>query len=360
MKIVILNDRVYGYASGDLAAVGGAERQQWLLAKSLVADHCAVTVGVRGFLKLGYREVVDGVEFVGIGQGFALLAWYRFLVSERPDWLYWRGAEHWLGPIVELSKLAKVRTIFAVAFDADLQPRRALSRRQELWPLFSWGLKRVTRIFAQYQDQLSLVDPQWRGKAFVVPSIATQRDSVKAHVNRENYVAWVGVLRKPKRPDLLVNIIQNAPTISFVVCGGASAHRSPPGYSEGIIEQLRRLPNVRFLGPVHPEVAQQTIGDAAVLLSTSDEEGFPNTFLEAWANGTPVVSLKIDPDSIIKQARLGMVSNTIPGAIEDIETLLSSVEQRDEISVRARKYIEECRSETIVVKSVFHALSSSP
>lgn len=356
MKIVILSDRVYGYASGNLDAVGGAERQQWLLAKALVANHCSVTVGVRELINAGRRQTIDGVEFLGIGQGQPLMDWYRFLSSERPDWLYWRGAEHWLGPIVELSKLAKVRTIFAVAFDADLQPRRALSRRQRLWPLYALGLRRVDRIFVQYQGQLSMVSSQWRTKAFVVPSIAKEIHSCKPHSERENCVAWVGVLRKPKRPDVLLNIIQKAPFVSFVVCGGASSHRSPPGYGEGIIEKLRVLPNVRYLGPVHPEVAQLTIGDAAVLLSTSDEEGFPNTFLEAWANGTPVVSLKIDPDSIIQESRLGTVSNTVAGAVEDIQALLGSVKQRDEIGIRAREYISECRSVAQVVKTIFHAL----
>ncbi len=359
MKIVILSDRVYRYALGDLEAVGGAERQQWLLAKSLVANDCSVIVGVRGSLGAGIREKIDGVEFVGIGQKQPLREWYQFLLSEQPNWLYWRGAEHWLGPIVEISKLARVRTIFAVAFDADLQPRRALSRRRQLWPLFAWGLRRVDRIFVQYHGQLLMVPSQWRSKAFVVPSLANKRDSFKSHAEREHYVAWVGVLRKPKRPDVLVNIIQEAPSVSFVVCGGASSHRSPPGYSEGIIQKLRGLPNVRYLGPVHPEVAQQTIGDAAVLLSTSDEEGFPNTFLEAWANGTPVVSLKIDPDSIIQESRLGKVSNTITGTVQDIQALLDSVEQRDAISLRAREYIAERRCVPQVVKAVFHALGSN-
>ncbi len=356
MKIVILSDRVFRYASGDLSAVGGAERQQWLLAKSLVANHCSVIVGVRESLESGKRQIIDGVEFVGLGHEQALREWYRFLLSERPDWLYWRGAEHWLGAVVELARLAKVRTIFAVAFDADLQPRRALSRRQQLWPLFAWGLRRVDRIFVQYQGQCSMVPPKWRDKTFVVPSIANQLYSFVPHSERENYVAWVGVLRKPKRPDVLVKIIQDAPSVSFVVCGGASSHRSPPGYSDDIIKKLRVLPNVQYLGPVSPEVAQRTIGKAAVLLSTSDEEGFPNTFLEAWASGTPVVSVKIDPDSLIKNINLGAVSNTIAGTIEDIQDLLSSVKRRDEIGIRAREYIAEFRSEPKVVRSVFHAL----
>ena len=35
MKIVFLNDLIYAYAIGAPSAVGGAERQQWLLARAL-------------------------------------------------------------------------------------------------------------------------------------------------------------------------------------------------------------------------------------------------------------------------------------------------------------------------------------
>src|SRR5262245_2185428 len=100
MKLVFVNDSIYAYATSAPSAVGGAERQQWLLARALAATGWSVTVGVREALKAGERRTIDGVEFVGIGQGHILLAWYRFLVAERPDWWYWRCADHWWGPAV--------------------------------------------------------------------------------------------------------------------------------------------------------------------------------------------------------------------------------------------------------------------
>ena len=132
------------------------------------------------------------------------------------------------------------------------------------------------------------------------------------------------MLRESKRPDLLIEIARKAPDIRFVVCGGSSTFTAVPGYSEQFIETLRALPNVEYRGQVSPGEASRVIANAALLLSTADGEGFPNTFLQAWAAGTPVVSLVVDPDHIVKRYRLGKISLTVEQAICDIRMLLDS------------------------------------
>src|SRR5919202_4923091 len=116
MKIVFTDDPIYGYASG-APVVGGAERQQWFLARALAATGWAVTVGVREALAAGDRRTVEGVQFLGIGRDYLPRAWHRFLASERPDWWYWRCADHLWGCAVEVAKLAGVRAIFAAGGD---------------------------------------------------------------------------------------------------------------------------------------------------------------------------------------------------------------------------------------------------
>jgi glycosyltransferase involved in cell wall biosynthesis len=348
MKIVFTDDVVYAYAVEATSAAGGAERYQWLLARALAANDWSVAVGVRGAMKAGERRAIDGVEFVGIGQGQILAAWFQFLRSERTQWWYWQTADHLWGPAVEIAKLAGVRTIFSAAFDRDVRPRDALTRRRRWWPLYAWGLSRTDIIFVQHGGQLSELVPRWRSRAYILPGVVGETAAVKSHFDRAKYVAWVAMLRQPKRPDLLVEIAQKTPAIRFVVCGGPATHRSPPGYGEQIMAALHALPNVEFLGQIAPDKALQVIAEAAVLLSTSDEEGFPSTFLEAWSSGTPVVSLKIDPDHIIERAGLGAVSGDVERAIADINALMDSPQRRDEIAVRARRYVEETHSEAAV------------
>src|SRR5687767_12618190 len=125
MKIVFLNDGPYEYAVGAKNAIGGLERNIWLFSRALAAAGWSVQVGVREALRVKERKVIDGVEYVGIGQGpilkgQILVEWYRFLSSERPDWLFWAGASHLWGPLVEIAKLVGVRTIFHSCLDTDV------------------------------------------------------------------------------------------------------------------------------------------------------------------------------------------------------------------------------------------------
>ena len=151
---------------------------------------------------------------------------------------------------------------------------------------------------------------------------------------------------------------RKTPSTRFIVCGGPTNSMSPPGYGERIVNEFRATPNIEYLGQVPPLKAQQVIADAAVLLCTSDVEGFPNTFVQAWSCGTPVVSLKIDPDQIIARRGLGVVTQGIDRTIAEIEDLTNSPERRQEIADRARKHVVESYSAATVIRLFENALSA--
>jgi glycosyltransferase involved in cell wall biosynthesis len=346
--------------------VGGAERQQWFLARALAAAGWSVTVGLHGLPGLENGATIEDVHFVSLPGTKTvstpyqrLLCLYRFLRSELPDWWYWRCASHLWGPAVSIAKLLGVRTIFAAGFDTDVLPRRALAERPNCWPLYAWGLSNTDRIFVQHSGQFSGLSPKLRSKAAIVSNIVHMPSTIKRHDERPRCIAWVGMLRQPKRPDLLVEIARKAQDLHFVVCGGPSDHRSPNGYGSRIVEGLRGLPNVDYRGQVASDEARRIIADASVLLCTSEGEGFPNTFLEAWSCGTSVVSLKIDPDGIIQRLGLGAVPADIEQAMSDLHSLIESDQRREEISLRARRYVAEAHAEEIVIAAFKRALESN-
>jgi glycosyltransferase involved in cell wall biosynthesis len=351
MKIVFLNDVAYDYAVGSSKATGGTERDIWVLSRALAAAGWSVAVGVcGGAINVGERRVIEGVEYVGISLGNPLVDWYRFLASERPDWLFWEGANHWWGPLVEIAKFQGVRTIFHAAFDTDVTPRYALARRRRWWLLYAWGLLRTDRIFTQHEGQYFILPPRLRSKAQTLLKVCAVPTAVKLHSERPKYVAWVAMLRYPKRPDLLIEIARKAPTVEFIVCGGTTTHRTPAGYGAQVVDELEKLPNVDYRGRVHPEEASRVIAEAALLLCTSDQEGFPNTFVQAWSNGTPVVTLRVDPENTIKRLELGAVTGTIEATVERLQRLMNSPEERQGMADRARDYILRYHSAEAVIK----------
>lgn len=360
MKIALVEETVFRYASGDSSAVGGAERYLWLLTRALAAHGWPAIVGVRDLLEPGKRVRIEGVDFVGIDdRGHFLLALYRFLASERPEWCLWFGATHLLGPAAAIGRLTGTKTLFGAQFDLDVQPREALYRRPRLWPLFALGLAGSTRIFLQHGDQYARLPARWRSKASIIPGVVSVPNSFTPHEARKKTVAWVGVLRQPKRPDLLVEIARRLPSVEFIICGGASNHRSPAGYGERMIEELMCLPNVRYAGQVAPATALEIIANSAVLLSTSEREGFPSVFVEAWAHGTPVVSLTIDPDRIIEEKGLGLMAGGVDGAVKGIPALLESSARRQDMALRAREHVGRFHTGTSVARLVERVLEGA-
>jgi glycosyltransferase involved in cell wall biosynthesis len=349
----------YEYAIGNPNAIGGCERNIWFHSRALARAGWSVRIGVRESLRAKERKTIEGVDYIGIGKRQVLLAWYRFLSSERPDWLYWGGASHLWGPLVEIAKLAGVRTVFHAALDADVQPSRAVFRRSRWWPLYAWGLWRTDKIFVQHSGQLSMLHPLLRSRACTLPKVCSLPPAVQPHSHRQKYVAWVATLKQHKRPDVLIDIARKTPDVQFIVCGGPTNYLTPPGYGLRMVETLTQLPNVDYRGRLAPEEAMSVIANAALLLCTSDEEGFPNTFTQAWSSGTPVITLKVDPDGIIEKMGLGSVSRTVDIAVRDIHTLLDSPDRREEIASCARRYIAENHNEAIIVEIFNNALRTA-
>ena len=361
MKIAFVNDVVFQYATNSPDAEGGAERFQWLLARALAARGWSVHVAVTDMLPAGHREVIDQVVFNGVGRGpgHVLFNWYHFLLKERPTWWFWRCANHLWGPAVAMARTAGVRSIFSVGLDRDVIPRKALFRRPQLWPLYYWGLAQSDLLFVQHREQFNMLPQHWQKKAHLLPNMVGRPDNIVPHRERLPYVAWVAILRQVKRADLLIDIARQLPDTRFVVCGGPSTFMSDPGYGETIVNALRAQPNITYLGKVAPARALEILANAAVCLSTSDEEGFPNVFLEAWSVGTPVVSLRIDPDQVIERNGLGVVTGGSERTVATLRDLLEKPEKRDRIASRTRQFVNDHHSEQTVANQFNQAVESS-
>jgi len=363
------NGTLYGYAAGDSTA-GGNGKWQWLLARALVRAGWSIVVGVwdyspeiqsgaKHILQTGQERHLDGVRFVGMQRGNFLLAWTKLLSAERPDWWYWQGAQASWGAMLFIAKTIGVRSIFSTAMDVDLQPRVALVRRRGWWPLYAWGLSAVDRIVVQHQGQLSHISSNLLPKAVVVPGLVSVPEKIRSRAERGNHVAWVSFLRQTKRPDLLIEMARKSPDVRYVVCGAVTNYLALPGYGERMLAEMRSLPNIEYLGHLDQARTLEVMAAASALICTSDVEGFPNTFLEAWSVGTPVVSLTIDPGNVIRERSLGFVSDTTDRAVSDIRSILSSPDVFETLCSSVRTYVREIHSDAAVARIFNEAILRS-
>jgi glycosyltransferase involved in cell wall biosynthesis len=133
-------------------------------------------------------------------------------------------------------------------------------------------------------------------------------------------VLWISNLRHIKRPDRVLEIARAMPQYRFHMAGG-------PAGEEDLFRQVeidaREIANLTFHGAV-PYLDVGTLFDRArVLANTSDLEGFPNTFLQAWVRGIPVVTM-FDPDGVVRSKGLGSSHSTVPEMVTGLDALLRS------------------------------------
>ena len=120
--------------------------------------------------------------------------------------------------------------------------------------------------------------------------------------------------------------------------------------------------NVVVRGRINDSELFGAYQNASMLINTSDFEGIPITFDEAWACELPVVSLRVDPDGIIARNGLGFVSHSIEQMVVDITWLFAEPGRVKEIGQRCRKFVELNHNVTRTAEQVeaFLMMASRP
>jgi glycosyltransferase involved in cell wall biosynthesis len=193
------------------------------------------------------------------------------------------------------------RFVFRCASDADCDPSQLLIRyARDRW-LYAYGLHRADAILVQSAAQARSL-----ARHFDLPGrvAAMLVEPAPFYGERDIDVLWVANIRRVKRPDRVLALTHQLPEADIHMVGGPL-----PG-EDALYESIRRdaalTPNLTFHGRMSYWDVNAVYARARLLVNTSEVEGFPNTYLQSWIRGVPVVSY-IDPDGVIGRNGLGAV-----------------------------------------------------
>ena len=103
-------------------------------------------------------------------------------------------------------------------------------------------------------------------------------------------------------------------------------------------EAARDLPNLDVVGAVPYREVNRYFARAKLFLNTSDSEGFPNSFLQAWVRQVPVISF-FDPDGLITAKDIGIAVPSQSDFVPAISALLQSDNRRMAMGERSRQFV---------------------
>lgn len=316
--------------SRDLPVVGGAEVQQATLARAFHAEGYRVTVLSWDF---GQPETcnIEGIRVCKIPSAEGGVPGIRFLHPRLTalwdamehadaDIYYQRCAGGYTGAAAAFTRRRQRRFVYAAAHDHDLLPGpgNILASWRER-QIYAFGLRRADAVVVQNPAQARSYR-QWMGRqAVMIPSCHAPPPGASA--DPEGCVLWVGMMRAWKRPELFLELARRLPHLRFRMVGGPSLEPHEREYYGRIAGEAGRLPNVEFIGFVPYADIDRHFDAARVFVNTSAAEGFPNTFLQAWARGMPSVSF-IDCGARDDEGEIGWRIDSIEGMARELKTLM--------------------------------------
>lgn len=348
-------------------AIGGESVQQTLLALALHRRGHEVSMVTADYGQPD-AEVRDGIRVFRAYRPDAGIPLLRFahprwtslwsaLARADAEIYYTSCAGMQLGLLALFCARHARRLVFRCASDADCDPARLLIRyARDRW-LYRYGLRRADIILVQSLTQARALARHF-GRAGQVAGMLVESPPVAPAPTFD--VLWVANIRRVKRPDRVLALAGQLPEVSLHMVGG------PLPQEEALYERIRRdarrQPNLTFHGRMPYWDANSMYGRARLFVNTSEVEGFPNAFLQAWIRGVPVVSY-VDPDDLIRRHGLGAAVRSPTEMRDAIRRLLGEPGLLAATAARCRAYMaREFAEERILAPylSAFDELACDP
>ena len=333
---------------GDSGHIGGVERQTSLMARWFAAR------GYRVSMLTWDEGQEDGVEIDGVrvfrmcrkdeglpGLRFFRSRWTSLNAAMRradADVYYQNCGEYVTGQVAMWCRRHGRKFVYSVANDPDCDVRLPEMRRIRERVLYRYGLRRADSVIVQTRRQQDMLRDGFSRDSVIIPMPCSGPSEGDYRSDRipsadPHRILWIGRICEQKRPDRFLDLAQRCPDLVFDFVGPTG----DTAYARDVVERAKRVSNLTVHGPASRYEVSEFYKAASLMCCTSDFEGFPNTFLEAWSHGLPIVST-FDPDGLIAEKGLGVAADSISGLIDGVRLLLTSPNIWQRASQAAREY----------------------
>ena len=188
--------------------------------------------------------------------------------------------------------------VFLVGWWCRLFKKKFVYMAAHDWDCSYSGLKLAHLIFTQHQQQSAALKKNLNLSSIMMPPLVKIGPAQKPLERK--YILWVGRADDWKRPLDFINLVRRNPQEKFVmIC------------RPGKVKLKINLPNLIFIPAVPATKILDYFRQAKIFVNTSNAEGFPNTFLQAGAAKTPVLSFRVNPDNYLNKYHCGQVGQKL-------------------------------------------------
>ncbi|MCD4675097.1 MAG: glycosyltransferase family 4 protein [Desulfobacula sp.] len=343
-KICIISLKAYPLFNKACNSIfGGAEVQLFLLAQELVKNKkLGVNFIVADYGQKSY-EKYDGIivtKSFGFGD-FSLIKYIKFFnifMRINADVYIQRTLDPASGIIAIVCKLLRKRFIYMVAADKELDEVHNYNNGRLKALFANLAFRYADVIIVQNINQKNLLQKNKGRDSFLIKSGYSM---VNSRIDKDDYILWVGRSEKVKRPDLFIKLAKENPSFEFkMVC--------PKAFSDSIdnyhfVQQsATKHKNLEFIEYVPFNEIEAYFQKARIFVNTSDREGFPNAIIQAAMNGTPIISLNVNPDNFLNESMCGFFCNgDFSEMNERLNQILNDVNLYNKMSESIYKYAKE-------------------
>ncbi len=263
-----------------------------------------------------------------------------------PDVVYQRVGSAYTGAAAYYSRKNICRSIWHIASEEDVAPLEWQFGPSMLFnfidkKVLEYGIRNTDCIIGQAEYQDKQLQKYYERKCdFIIPNFHPSPEKEISKPPRIQ-VVWAANFKILKRPELFVKLAEKfgyREDIDFILIGRPYAKKN---LQRKLAGKIRKVKNLRYIGEQTLGQTNRIIEDSHVLVNTSQYEGFPNTFIQAWMRKVPVVSLSVDPDNVLEKKRIGFHSKTFKSLVKDLDGLLKNKRLREQMGMRARQYALE-------------------